>query len=181
MAAERESKDRYLAAYHEDHLGEEFTGRIRGVTRFGLFVSLDQTGADGFIPMRSLGFERFRFEEENHRVVGETSGGIYRLGQTVSVRLAEATPLTGGMRFEMLSDPLRGSAQKGPSPSKGKPVRGRFARTQKPKGNKATAKKATTGKSAGKKATSKKAKGATGNQKPRSKKKRRSNAKPRSV
>ena len=106
MAAERDAKDRVLTAYHEDHLGDDFTGRVRGVTRFGLFVALDETGADGFIPMRTLDFERFDYVEERHAVIGQTSGTGYRLGQPVSVRLAEATPLTGGLRFDMLSDPI---------------------------------------------------------------------------
>lgn len=130
MAAEREAKDRFLAAYHEDHLGDEFTGRVRGVTRFGLFVALDETGADGFIPMRTLGFERFDYVEERHAVIGQTSGTGYRLGQAVNVRLAEATPLTGGLRFDMLSDPIaltfdgskpkRGAAAKKTAPRKAK-------------------------------------------------------------
>jgi len=110
MAAERESADRYLASYHSARLGAEFKGRIRGVTRFGLFVSLDETGADGFVPAASLGAERFRFVEARHALVGERTGGVYRLGQPVEVRLQAATPLTGGMRFEMVSEPLAGTA-----------------------------------------------------------------------
>lgn len=106
IAAERESKDRYLSAFLSDRIGEEFDGRIRGVTKFGLFVMLDETGADGFIPMRSLGFERFRFEEKHHAIIGETTGGVFRLGQAVRVKLAEATPISGGLRFDMISDPL---------------------------------------------------------------------------
>ncbi len=108
MAAEREASDRYLAEYLADREGVEFDARIRGVTRFGLFVMLDETGADGFIPMRFIGDERFRFEEGEHALIGESTGGVYRLGQPVRVRLAEATPLTGGLRFDMLSDPLPG-------------------------------------------------------------------------
>ena len=106
MAAEREAKDRYLASYLEERVGDSFEGKIRGVTRFGLFVALNDTGADGFVPMRAVGFERFRFEEAEHALIGETTGGVYRLGQVVTVRLAEATPLSGGLRFELLSDPL---------------------------------------------------------------------------
>ncbi len=105
MAAEREATDRYLSSYLEERIGDEFSGRIRGVTRFGLFVALDETGADGFVPMRTLGRERYRYEERLHAVVGEDTGGVYRLGQSVEVRLAEAAPLTGGLRFDMLSDP----------------------------------------------------------------------------
>ncbi len=110
MAAERESADRYLAGYLSDRVGVEFEGRIRGVTRFGLFVMLDETGADGFIPMRSIGDERFTFVEKRHAVVGDRTGAFYRLGQPVRVKLAEATPLTGGLRFEMISDAIPDAA-----------------------------------------------------------------------
>ena len=140
MAAERESKDRYLAGFLQERLGDEFDGRVRGVTRFGLFISLNDTGADGFVPMRALGFERFRFVENDHAVIGETTGGRYFLGQTVRVRLAEATPLTGGLRFDMLSKPFTkdGSNRKrsnGPS-SKKKTPRKAKARKKKSAGAK---------------------------------------------
>ena len=108
MAAEREAKDRYLAGFLEGREGAEFDARIRGVTKFGLFVMLDETGADGFIPMRALGAEYFRFEEALHSIIGQTTGGLYRLGQAVRVRLAEATPVRGGLLFDMLSEPLPG-------------------------------------------------------------------------
>ncbi|MEE2692815.1 MAG: ribonuclease R [Pseudomonadota bacterium] len=138
MAAERESKDRYLAGYLSDRVGVEFEGRIRGVTRFGLFVMLDETGADGFVPMRSLGPDRWRFEEGSHAVVSETTGAFYRLGQPVRVKLLEATPLTGGLRFEMLSDPMEGER-----PPRGRPSRpgGKGGRRGKPPSKK-TGKKA---------------------------------------
>ncbi|MEO1013589.1 MAG: ribonuclease R [Pseudomonadota bacterium] len=106
MAAERDARDRFLADYLRERIGETFEARIRGVTRFGVFVSLDETGADGFVPMRALGFERFRFEESLGAVIGETTGRGYRLGQAVEVRLEEAAPLTGGLRFDMLSEPV---------------------------------------------------------------------------
>ncbi|WP_375202672.1 ribonuclease R [Hyphococcus sp.] len=132
IAAERESNDRYLAGYLEEKVGAEFEARIRGVTKFGLFVMLDESGADGFVPMRSIGFERFRFEEKEHAVIGETTGGIYRLGQPVKVKLAEAAPLTGGLRFEMLSDPLPGSPKrKGRSGKPSKPGYGKKSKAKK--------------------------------------------------
>ena len=106
MAAEREATDRYLAGYLQHREGATFEARIRGVTKFGLFVMLDESGADGFIPMRNLGFERFRFEEALHSLIGETTGGVYRLGQSVQVRLIEATPIRGGLLFDMESNPL---------------------------------------------------------------------------
>ena len=118
IAAEREATDRYLSSFLSDRIGAEFDGRIRGVTRYGLFVMLDETGADGFIPMRTLGFERFRFEEDRQLLIGETTKLVYRLGQAVRVLLAEATPLTGGLRFEMLSDPEADPSRKKSSAKK---------------------------------------------------------------
>jgi ribonuclease R len=105
MAAERDSVDRYVAAFMEDRVGAVFEGRVSGVTRFGLFVRLKETGADGLVPMRALGPEFFRHDETRHALVGERSRRVYRLGDTVQVRLAEATPLTGGLRFELGEEP----------------------------------------------------------------------------
>ena len=105
MAAERDATDRYVAAYMEDRLGAEFEARITGVTRFGLFVRLKDTGADGLIPVSTLGTEYFVHDEKSHALVGERTGQRWRLGSLVNVRLLEATPITGGLRFEMLSEP----------------------------------------------------------------------------
>ena len=102
MAAERDSNDRYIAAFMSDRVGAEFTGRISGVTRFGLFVRLAETGADGIVPVRSLGREFFHHDERAHALVGEKSGLRFRLGDTVKVRVEEAAPLTGGLRFALL-------------------------------------------------------------------------------
>jgi ribonuclease R len=101
MAAERDSVDRYVAAYMQDRVGAVFEGRITGVTRFGLFLRLAETGADGLLPMRSLGTDFFRHDEKRHALVGERTKKAYRLGEIVTVRLAEAAPLTGGLRFEL--------------------------------------------------------------------------------
>jgi ribonuclease R len=105
MAAERDAADRYVAAFLEDQVGADFVGRITGVTRFGLFVRLAQTGADGLVPVSSLGGEYFIHEEASHALVGERTGAVWRLGRSVEVRLREATPVTGGLLLEMLSDP----------------------------------------------------------------------------
>lgn len=105
MAAERDAMDRYIAAFLEDRVGATFTGRITGVTRFGLFVRLDETGADGLVPVSSLGNEYFTHDDRSHALVGERSGLRWTLGRTVEVKLREATPVTGGLLFEMLSDP----------------------------------------------------------------------------
>jgi ribonuclease R len=105
MAAERDATDRYVAAYMESHMGAEFAARIVGVTRFGLFVRLKDTGADGLVPVSSLGGEYFIHDDKAHALIGERTGRRWRLGASVDVRLVEATPITGGLRFEMLSEP----------------------------------------------------------------------------
>ncbi len=105
MAAERDAMDRYIAAFLEDHVGATFSGRITGVTRFGLFIRLDETGADGLVPVSSLGKEYFTHDDRAHALIGERTGQRYTLGRRVEVRLAEATPVTGGLVLEMLSDP----------------------------------------------------------------------------
>ena len=105
MAAERDATDRYVAAYMESRLGAEFEARITGVTRFGLFVRLTETGADGLAPISTLGDEYFVHDERTHSLIGERSGRRWRLGAQVEVRLREATPVTGGLVLEMLSEP----------------------------------------------------------------------------
>lgn len=105
MAAERDATDRYVAAFLADRVGAEFDGKITGVTRFGLFIRLAETGADGLAPVSSLGGEFFVHDDRAHALVGERTGARWPLGMPVRVRLAEATPLTGGLLFEMLSDP----------------------------------------------------------------------------
>jgi ribonuclease R len=105
MAAERDATDRYVAAFLADRVGAEFQARITGVTRFGLFVRLAETGADGLVPVSRLGGEYFFHDERAHALVGERSGRRWPLGMTVEVRLVEATPLTGGLLFDVLSEP----------------------------------------------------------------------------
>jgi ribonuclease R len=101
MAAERDSTDRYVAAYMEDRIGATFNVRVTGVTRFGLFVRIPESGAEGLIPARSLGFEYFRHDERKHALIGERSGTAYKMGDRLTVKLMEAAPLTGGLRFEL--------------------------------------------------------------------------------
>ena len=103
MTAERETADRLIAHFLADRIGATFEGRISGVTRAGLFVKLDGTGADGFVPARLIGGEYFRYYEARHALIGDTTGETYRLGDRVSVRLAEAAPVAGALRFELLS------------------------------------------------------------------------------
>src|SRR6185503_10186600 len=104
MKAERETADRLIAHHLADRIGASFQGRVSGVTRAGLFVKLDDTGADGFIPIRSLGAEYFNYDETRHALVGSRSGATHRLGDVVDVRLVEAQPVAGALRFELLSE-----------------------------------------------------------------------------
>ena len=116
MAAERETNDRLIASFLADRIGASFHGRIAGVTRAGLFVKLDETGADGFVPAATLGHDYFRHDEATHALVGSRSGESYRLGDRVEVKLVEAAPFAGALRFEMLSD---GGQTRGKSPRPG--------------------------------------------------------------
>ncbi len=102
MMAERDTTDRYLAAYLADRVGAEFEGRISGVQRFGLFVKLDETGADGLVPIRSVGREFFHYDDVTQTLTGSDTGVVIGLGQRVTVRLAEAVPMTGGLMLDLL-------------------------------------------------------------------------------
>lgn len=104
MKAERETTDRLIAHFLSDKIGATFKGRISGVVRAGLFVKLDDTGADGFVPVRTLGAEYFDYDEKRHTMTGSRSGLTHRLGDSVEVRLAEAAPVAGALRFELLSE-----------------------------------------------------------------------------
>jgi ribonuclease R len=104
MKAERETTDRLIAHFLADRVGASFQGRISGVTRSGLFVKLDDTGADGLIPIRNIGSEYFNYDETRHALIGSRSGTMYRLGDVVDVRLVEAAPIAGALRFELLSE-----------------------------------------------------------------------------
>jgi ribonuclease R len=104
MLAERETNDRLIAHFLADRIGASFDGRISGVTRAGLFVKLRDTGADGFVPARTIGDEYFRYDEKGHAMVGAHSGETYRLGDSIRVKLVEAAPVAGALRFEILSE-----------------------------------------------------------------------------
>ncbi|MBP7241291.1 ribonuclease R [Amaricoccus sp.] len=121
MMAERDTTDRYLAAYLSERIGSEFEGTISGVARFGLFVKLDGTGADGLVPISTLGREYFAWDPDAQTLTGEMSRRVIGLGQRVTVRLEEAAPITGGLLFQLLAvegrnmpTPRRGAAKPGP-------------------------------------------------------------------
>ncbi|KTR08435.1 ribonuclease R [Aureimonas ureilytica] len=104
MAAERDTIDRLIAHHLAERLGDQFTGKIQGVTKSGLFVQLPTFGADGFIPISTLGTDYYHYDEVGHALIGERTKRGFRLGDTVEVKLVEAIPLAGSMRFEMLSE-----------------------------------------------------------------------------
>ncbi len=103
MVAERDTVDRYLAAYLSERMGNEFDGRISGVAKFGVFVRIDDSGADGIIPIRSLGREFFQYDAGANTLIGSDTGLTLTLGMRVTVRLTEAEPIAGGIAFELLS------------------------------------------------------------------------------
>ncbi len=103
MAAERETIDRLIAFHLADRIGTEFSARISGVAKAGMFVKLETLGADGFIPAATLGRDYYRFSERDHALIGERTGETFRLGDRVEVRLADALPAAGALRFELLS------------------------------------------------------------------------------
>ncbi len=108
MAAERETIDRLIAAHLSKQTGAVFRGRIGGVVSAGLFVKLDESGADGFVPVTSLGRDYFVYDKTRHALIGERTGDTYQLGDRLEVKLVEATPVSGGMRFEVVSDAREG-------------------------------------------------------------------------
>ena len=124
MTAERDTTDRYLAAYLSERVGNEFEGRISGIARFGVFVKLEETGADGLVPIRSLGREFFHYDREAQTLMGADTGRIIGMGQRVTVRLAEAVPVTGGLMLDLLA--IEDKAVSGGVSAKG----GRGARRQ---------------------------------------------------
>ena len=124
MKAERETSDRLIAHFLADRIGAVFDGHISGVTRAGLFVELDETGADGFIPARHIGEEYFRFHEVEPRL--RRGLGTHRLGDPVTVELVEAAPVAGALRFKLVRDasaPAQRTRQ--PPPKQRKFARGR--------------------------------------------------------
>ncbi len=101
MAAERETIDRYVAAWLSARVGEVFETRITGVQKFGFFATIVGLGGDGLVPVSTLGAERFSYDERAQVLVGDQSGTTYSMGNRLRLRLAEANPLTGALKFEL--------------------------------------------------------------------------------
>jgi ribonuclease R len=101
MEAERETIDRYVAAYLADQRGQVVLCRITGVQPFGFFATVVDFGGDGLVPVSTIGDEYFRYDEKAQQLVGEETGTTYRQGQKLRLRIAEADPVSGSLRFEL--------------------------------------------------------------------------------
>jgi ribonuclease R len=99
--AERDAIDRYLAAFMANKVDENFAARISGVTRFGLFVTVVESGASGLVPVRSLPFDAWHYDESEQALKGRRTRLAFQLAQEVEVQLAEASPVTGGLVFHI--------------------------------------------------------------------------------
>jgi ribonuclease R len=130
MVAERDTTDRYLAAFLSERIGVEMPGRIAGVAKFGVFVKLDETGADALVPIRTLGSEYFDFDADSQTLTGSNTGIVIGLGQRVVVKLSEATPVTGGLTAELISLDER-TMPRGPARGRGKPPRRKVGSSKK--------------------------------------------------
>jgi ribonuclease R len=125
MEAERETVDRYVAAYLSDQVGQLVECRITGVQPFGFFAAVEDLGGDGLLFAKDLGREYFRYDEASRQLIGEETGETYRVGQRLTLRLAEANPVSGSLRFELpegsyagaspapRSDRVRGGGKRG--------------------------------------------------------------------
>jgi ribonuclease R len=129
MEAERETIDRYVAAYLADQVGQLVECRITGVQPFGFFATVEDLGGDGLVLAKDLGTEYFRYDEGARQLVGDETGETYRLGRRLTLRLAEANPVSGSLRFElpegsyggasmpMRRDRMRGAGRRGRPPN----------------------------------------------------------------
>jgi ribonuclease R len=115
MVAERDTIDRYVAAWLSGKVGEVFDTRITGVQKFGLFATIIGLGGDGLVPISTLGAERFGYDEKAQRLIGESTGEQFTMGMILKLRLAEANPLTGALKFEPVevADGVRGIERRG--------------------------------------------------------------------
>ena len=141
MEAERETIDRYVAAWLAGRVGEVFDTRITGVQSFGFFATIEALGGDGLVPVTTLGGEYFRYDEAARLLVGADSGTRYAVGDRLKLRLGEANPLTGALKFELpdsqgrieprgqrVAAKPRGNPTGKPRPPMGKPPMGKRGR-----------------------------------------------------
>ena len=130
MTAERDTTDRYLAAFLSERMDAEMPGRINGIAKFGVFVKLDETGADALVPIRSLGDEYFDHDPDSQTLTGSKTGIVIGLGVKVVAKLTEASPVTGGLTAEIVTLDER-SLPKGVNRGRGKPPRRKFGSAKK--------------------------------------------------
>ena len=103
MVAERDTTDRYLASYLSEKVGNEFEGKISGVAKFGFFVRLNESGAEGIVPVRTIGTDFYYYDDRTNTLRGSETGLIIGLGQRATVRLKEVDPIAGGIAFDALN------------------------------------------------------------------------------
>ncbi len=135
MMAERETVDRYISAHLSDRIGQVMHCRITGVQNFGFFATVEELGGDGLVPVRTLGVERFDFDEQAQTLTGMDSGTEYSIGQKLDLRLVEANPVSGSLLFELaeganhMSGGYRGPrGDRGKSDGKGNHKKGKRGR-----------------------------------------------------
>ncbi len=121
--AERDSTDRYLALYLQHRVGERFASRVSGVTKFGLFVTLTESGASGFLPMAGLPDDFWVYDEPTHSLIGKRTRHSFQLAQPLEVRLLEARPVTGGLILGLERGELALSSRRGAAPAPSAPGR----------------------------------------------------------
>lgn len=114
MEAERETVDRYVAAYLSERVGEVLEARITGVANFGFFATVEGIGGDGLVPVSTLGDDYYRFDEAARTLTGDASGRVFASGQTLQLRLAEANAASGSLRFELPEQPPSRSPVRSP-------------------------------------------------------------------
>ncbi len=121
MEAERETIDRYVAAHLSTKVGEILETRITGVASFGFFATVDGIGGDGLVPISTLGNDYFRYDETTKSIEGDTTGTRYTIGQTLPLRLAEANPISGSLRFELPEGGSTGRSSRPTTQRRGRP------------------------------------------------------------
>ena len=121
MEAERETTDRYVAAYLSAQVGEVVQARITGVQNFGFFATVEGIGGDGLVPVSTLGRDYFHYDEASQTLIGEKSRQEYRPGMRLELRLAEANPISGALRFELPEGGTPSSSER--RTHKGKPTK----------------------------------------------------------
>ncbi|ARR57049.1 ribonuclease R [Rhizorhabdus wittichii DC-6] len=129
MEAERDTIDRYVAAFLSTKVGELLDTRITGVQPFGFFATVEGLGGDGLVPVSTLGAERFHYDEGAQALEGEESGDRYTPGMKLRLRLVEANPINGSLRFE-LEEGASHLPMRGPRGTRGpkRPMMGRRGR-----------------------------------------------------